>query len=185
MYKTNYRLSVVLAADSAISAFEDSQEHPGAATAALAQIKSCRDVDSVGEEANTIIPYHAIDYAVVEATRSEESDPVDDNCITDSDDGGDVETGTLTLNNTEGQSSWSDVAVALMLSTPATYSGIAFHVEQDEEMTFIVGVVPLIEAGGTFVLEGIPVGTQYDVGGATTSTQEGTIPGEAVRESFD
>lgn len=172
MYKTNYRLSVVLAADSAISAFEDSQEHPGAATAALAQIKSCRDVDSVGEEANTIIPYHAIDYAVVEATRSEESDPVDDNCNT----GDPAEPGTLKIVNNYGSTVMS-ILVLISEALDGTYGDLTFSTTPPEGVTFPDGyhawaTVTELANGATVNATGLPDGTNVSL----TPGFEGAVP---------
>lgn len=92
MYKTTYQLTVGDSTHST-TVFVDDAPTVGAASAALAQIKACRDVDSVipGDNAAVvmIIPYHAIEYAMVEPTRTEVEDPTDDTCITDDDEEGD------------------------------------------------------------------------------------------------
>lgn len=172
MYKTNYRLSIVLAADSAISAFEDSQAHPGAATAALAQIKSCRDVDSVGEEVNIIIPYHAIDYVVVEATRSEESDPVDDNCNT----GDPAEPGTLKIVNASGEV-LSDVVVNIDAEIEGTYGDLTFAIDAEStpEYPLSTATIATLADGATVTATGLPDGVTLEVSSDAGSYQ-GTVP---------
>lgn len=83
MFATTYEVTVTLANCTAVP-FTDADPTVGAAGAALAQVKACRDIDSFavneGEKIGVIIPYHAIDYVTVEATRASEEDPVDDNC---------------------------------------------------------------------------------------------------------
>lgn len=87
MYKTTYELEVAIFGQEDTRTFTDADPTPGAATAALNQIKSCRDIDTVmagGEGApaevlNVIIPYHAIDCVAVLPTRAETEDPVDEN----------------------------------------------------------------------------------------------------------
>lgn len=172
MYKTEYRLSVVLSADLAIGAFEDSQEHPGAATAALAQIKSCRDVDSVGEEANIIIPYHAIDHVVVEANRSEESDPADDNCHT----GDPTEPGTLKIVNNYGSTVMS-IFVLISEALDGTYGDLTFSTTLPEGESFPDGyhawaVVTELANGATVNATGLPDGTNVSL----TPSFDGAIP---------
>lgn len=97
MYKTTYELSVAQAGSEDIWVISDADPTPGAATAALNQIKAYRDIDTVidgGEGApvevfHGIIPYHAIDYIAVTPTRTEVENPTDDTCITDDDEEGD------------------------------------------------------------------------------------------------
>lgn len=97
MYKTTYELGVAQAGSEDIWVISDADPTPGAATAALNQIKAYRDIDTVmagGEDApaevfHIIIPYHAIDYITVTPTRSEVEDHTDDTCITDDDEEGD------------------------------------------------------------------------------------------------
>lgn len=96
MYKTTYAIDVIRS-NGSDTHFSDADPTPGAASAALAQIKACRDIDSLKADDegvfHVIIPYHAIDFVVVTTTRTETEDPADDtlkNCTEDSgDDGGD------------------------------------------------------------------------------------------------
>lgn len=180
MYKTEYRLSVVLSYDLAIRAFEDSQEHPGAATVALAQIKSCRDVDSVGAEANNIIPYHAIDYAVVEANRSEESDPVDNNCIVDG--GDDVDSGTVIIKNSKGVPTGEfDVYISEPLD--GTYGDLTFTPftpepgDPEPEWALAYAAVDSLAADASIVITGLPNGANVaiDEPGVSPITVPGII----------
>lgn len=91
MYKTTYELDVIFGATELL--LTDDDPTPGAASTALAQIKACRDIDSLMIDSdaaqNVIIPYHAIDFVAVTPTRTEVEDPTDDTCITDDDEEGD------------------------------------------------------------------------------------------------
>ena len=177
MYKTLYQLDVYIKGRTDPGAF-----YPDASAIALNQIKAGRDIDAQatdnGETFNLIVPYHAIEYVIVNDIRRSEPDPEDDN-LKNCTGGGEVETGTLTIINPNDTPS-SGTIVNLLLSEPATYSGIEFSVVHSEGMTFIVGTIPSIAAGESFTLEGIPVGTQYYVAGATEETMEGSVPAEAV-----
>ena len=175
MYKTLYQLDVYIKGRTDPGAF-----YPDASAIALNQIKAGRDIDAQatdnGETFNLIVPYHAIEYVIVNDIRSSVPDPEDDN-LKNCTGGGEVETGTLTIINPNDTPS-AGVNVNLLLSTPATYSGIEFSVVQQGGTTYIMGTIPSITAGESFVLEGIPVGTQYYVEGATLETEEGIVPAE-------
>lgn len=175
MYKTLNRLNVYITGVGDPYAFIDDENYSNG-TAALMQVKNCRDIDTILNEEGvpTIIPYHAIDIIEVLSVRTETEDPVDDNCNTG---GGEVETGTLTIRNPNITTA-IDVFVRLGLSEPATYSGIEFSVIHDDEDTFIRGTIPSIAPGESFVLEGIPVGTFYTVASATEETRRGSVPAE-------
>lgn len=64
-----------------------------AGSAALQALEAEEQIDAVlvGDDGNSecIIPYDAVDYAVVTMTRTQVADPVDANCATDN--GADVE----------------------------------------------------------------------------------------------
>lgn len=84
MYKTLNRLNVHITGVEDQYAFIDDENYSNG-TAALMQVKNCRDIDTILNEegAPTIIPYHAIDFIEVLSVRTETEDPVDDNCIVD------------------------------------------------------------------------------------------------------
>ena len=176
MYKTNYSVTI-----KSISSPDAPTEFTGdAAQAAIAQMTSHRDVDVVfeegGQKQGTIIPYHDIDSAIIEETRTE-SEYEDDNAKNCTDGGDSGETGTLTITNS-GSYAVTNVLVQLLLDTPATYSGIEFELDGGQT-PFIQGTIPRIEGKGSFLLEGIPVGTEYSVPEANEAAT-GTVPGTAI-----
>lgn len=86
MYKTLNTVTVKVIGINNPIFFADSTETPGVGTAALNQILNEQDVEgyriSQGHHFNIIIPYHAIEYATVETTRSESEyeDDTQKNC---------------------------------------------------------------------------------------------------------
>lgn len=95
MYKTIYQLDVYTKGKE-----NPTPISPDVSAIVLNQIKAGRDIDihetNHGETINIIAPYHSIEYVIVESTRQQVEDPVDDNCIVDGDGGGE-DTGTLTI----------------------------------------------------------------------------------------
>lgn len=153
------------------------------ATAAIAAVRAHKMIDAMGVGSDAPsgtpatrlqIPYSSVVMAQFQYT-PDDTEVEDANCKVRTP-AVVVETGTLTLRN-PGIVARLNVEVDLMLSEPATYSGIEFSVVQ---AGVIRGTIPSILAGASFDLEGIPVGTRYAVEGATPETEEGIVPAEVV-----
>lgn len=176
MYTTNYSVTI-----KSISFPEEPVTLTGdAAQAAIAQMTSHRDVDVVNEEGlqseGNIIPYHDIDSAIIEETRTE-SEYTDDNAknCTES---GVVETGTLTLKNA-GPVHTGSFEVMFLYDKPGTYGGIDFQVQTEGGYTFITGTIPDLQVGDSIVIDGIPANTQYRVYMDGQVYKSGVVPDEA------
>lgn len=157
------------------------------AVAAIAAVRAHKMIDSMGAplgassdnpETRLQIPYSSVVMAQFQFA-PDDTEVEDANCKVRTPA---VETGTLTIRNTGNQAA-SNTTVLLMSSTPATYSGIEFSVVHEGGFTFIHGTIPSIAVGDSFVLEGIPVGTRYNIPNATPATKMGVIPGEANIQS--
>lgn len=190
MYKTTYELMArVIGAGNGVI-FADTDPTPGAATAALNQIKSCRDIDTVvvnddstpapGETVNVIIPYHAIDYILVLPTRSETEDPVDDtlkNCTEgEDDDGGEGgETGTLKI--IAGVDIERDTAsVGVNAAIEGQYGPLTFEVLPDDEVALAYAVLPDMSAGDSIEVPGLPLGITVYYVNEEGENGETTVP---------
>lgn len=179
MYITLYDVTVHPIGDSPVE-FVDSNDTPGAGSAALAQLTAHKDVDSViegdGDIFHVIIPYHAIDFIEVVSVRTEEEDPVDDNAKNCTESGGDGGTGTLTIINDT-----LDVVNATILASAAlsgTYGPLTFSTDLDQP--FPTGyqsyaMITDLGAGASLEVPGLPVGTTLNCGNITA-----TVPGELI-----
>lgn len=171
MYKTLYAVTVHPIQGDPVE-FSDNDTTPGAGYAVLAQLTANKDVDSViegdGDISHVIIPYHAIEYVIVEAER-EEHTYEDDNCASS---GGD--TGTLKIANT-GTVKITNMTVAFKYDVPGIYGGIEFSTVTNEGVIYIVGTIPEIPVGQYVEIDGIPVGTEYRVM-SDGASKTGTVP---------
>ena len=188
MYKTNYSVTI-----KSISAPEDPLELTGdAAQAAIAQMTSHRDVDVVfekgGQKQGIIIPYHDIDSAIIEETRTE-SEYTDDNAkncvIPDS-----GETGDFTITNS------TDTLVRLSVLASAALNGqygdVSFSTDSGEDplpdgyQSFALVSVPANNVGEPVVIKGVPVGTTFAFtpGGDVEMVVMGTAPGSYTFEGI-
>lgn len=130
MYKTYNAVAVFLAVSDSPLYFEDT-DTKGYGTTVLNQIKTYRDIDSMestGALVNTIVPYHAIDHAIVESDRGTMPDHVDDNCNT----GSGVEPGTLKIVNAS-DNTLGLIAVLISEALDGTYGDLTFSTDESDE----------------------------------------------------
>lgn len=178
MYKTNYSVTI-----KSISAPEDPLELTGdAAQAAIAQMTSHRDVDVVyekgGHRSGRIIPYHDIDSAIIEETRTE-SEYTDDNaknCVIP----GSGETGDFTITNNKGVDTTETLFASAALN--GTYGDVTFDSSEPSHLEGIESVAEnvSITSDNTLTIAGVPVGTKIYRWASNRVELLGTVPGSYV-----
>lgn len=86
MFKQQVKVEITTSAN--FTATADDAVRSGQGTAAYGAIENHRDVIIDAGTTKTIIPYGAIDHAVVTLTMSEVADPEDPTCVTNDNTGG-------------------------------------------------------------------------------------------------
>ena len=186
MYKTNYSVTI-----KSISAPNAPTELTGdAAQAAIAQMTSHRDVDVVDivggtHRAGIIIPYHDIDSAIIEETRTE-SEYTDDNAkncvIPDS-----GETGDFTITNSTDNR--VDIPVLASAALNGQYGDANFSTDNGDDpfpdgyQSFAMISVPAGYVGESVVIQGVPVGTTFAYPSGDEIVVMGAAPGSYTIEA--
>lgn len=81
MYANSYKVTVKTLGGNTI-VFDDSTD-TGAGAAAYGALDNGQDIKANVSAKLNIVPFNAVDSAVVEVTRSEVDDPTDETCVTD------------------------------------------------------------------------------------------------------
>lgn len=185
MYTTNYSVTI----KSISVAYVPLELTGDAAQAAIAQMTSHRDVDIVyeedGQKQGMIIPYHDIDSAIIEETRTE-SEYTDDNAkncvIPDS-----GETGDFTITNSTDNR--VDIPVFASAALNGQYGDANFSTDNGDDpfpdgyQSFAMISVPAGYVGGSVVIQGVPVGTTFAYPSGDEIVVMGTAPGSYTIEA--
>ena len=79
MWKNSYKVDVTTSGGYTAS-FDDSA-NTGQGSAAYASVMSGQDIHGIVEDNEIVIPFHAVDHAVITFSRTEVDKPVDDMCV--------------------------------------------------------------------------------------------------------